>query len=281
MSAVYFCSAVKVLLIDISSHADKSNNWGPLISSPSSPSSSPHWWWWSWRALLQFGQWCMLLQVPEVFFSLIFGTGLIGDWLIRQTQGTDPQTQRELAPTFSCSCWWLMLSALGSASSPSTEEWVSHPEAEEEGSETPAVGRKAGVEDAFLRLKKAIFLSLFLLLELGLILFFTGEGTWVAKFPLVSKVKQVSPKLSLKEKSPPRYPKVLAMSITLALIGISFLWVLVAIVLLLGWGEKECLVSHRPHIAFTALWTWQKPASNWKILNQLGHVLLVLSTCIL
>ena len=51
---------------------------------------------------------------------------------------------------------------------------MSHPEAEEEGSETPAVGRKAGVEDAFLRLKKAIFLSLFLLLELGLILFFTG-----------------------------------------------------------------------------------------------------------
>ena len=101
---------------------------------------------------------------------------------------------------------------------------MSHPEAEEEGSETPAVGRKAGVEDPFLRLKKAIFLSLFLLLELGLILFFTGgEGTWVAKVPLVSKVKQVSPKLSLKEKSPPRYPKVLAMSITLALIGISFL----------------------------------------------------------
>ena len=100
---------------------------------------------------------------------------------------------------------------------------MSHPEAEEEGSETPAVGRKAGVEDAFLRLKKAIFRSLFLLLELGLILFFTGEGTWVAKFPLVSKVKQVSPKLSLKEKSPPRYPKVLAMSITLVLIGISFL----------------------------------------------------------
>ena len=101
---------------------------------------------------------------------------------------------------------------------------MSHPEAEEEGSEAPAAGRKAGVEDAFLRLKKAIFRSLFLLLELGLILFFTGgEGTWVAKFPLVSKVKQVSPKLSLKEKSPPRYTKVLAISITLVLIGISFL----------------------------------------------------------
>ena len=99
---------------------------------------------------------------------------------------------------------------------------MSHPEAEEEGSETPAVGRKTG-KDAFLRLKMAIFLSLFLLLELGLILFFTGEGTWVAKVPLVSKVKQVSPKLSLKEKSPPRYPKVLAISITLVLIGISFL----------------------------------------------------------
>ena len=170
MSAVYFCSAVKVLLFDIFSHAGKSNNWGPLISSPFSSSTSPHWWCWSWRALLQFGQWCMLLQVPEVFFSLIFGTGLIGDWLIRQTQGTDPQTQRELTPTHSSSCWWLMLSALGSASSPSVEEWMSHPEAEEEGSETPAVGRKAGVEEAFLRLKKAIFLSLFLLLELGLIL---------------------------------------------------------------------------------------------------------------
>ena len=102
---------------------------------------------------------------------------------------------------------------------------MSHPEAEEEGSRTPAEGREAGVDDAFLLFKKATFLFLFLILELGLILFFffTGRETWVAKFPLVSKVKQVSPKLSLKEKSPPRYPKVLAMSKTLVLIGISFL----------------------------------------------------------
>ena len=68
---------------------------------------------------------------------------------------------------------------------------MSHPEAEEEGSEAPAVGRKAGVEDAFLRLKKAIFLSLFLLLELGLILFFTGEGTWVTlSFTFLAKEQE-------------------------------------------------------------------------------------------
>ena len=91
-SMVYFWSAVKVKLFEISSQAGKSNNCGPLISSPSSSSTSPHWWCWSWRALLQFGQWCMLLQVPEAFFSLILGT--IGGWLIGQTQGTEPHTHR-------------------------------------------------------------------------------------------------------------------------------------------------------------------------------------------
>ena len=47
---------------------------------------------------------------------------------------------------------------------------MSRPEAEEEGSRTPAEGREAGV-DAYLRLKKASFLFLFLLVEQGLILF--------------------------------------------------------------------------------------------------------------
>ena len=91
-SMVYFWSAVKVKLFEISSQAGKSNNCGPLISSPSSSSTSPHWWCWSWRALLQFGQWCVLLQIPEAFFSLSLGT--IGGWLIGQTQGTEPHTQR-------------------------------------------------------------------------------------------------------------------------------------------------------------------------------------------
>ena len=53
---------------------------------------------------------------------------------------------------------------------------MSRPEAEEEGSRTPAEGRKAGV-DAYLRLKKASFLFLFLLVEQGLILF-------TVKYPL-------------------------------------------------------------------------------------------------
>ena len=102
--------------------------------------------WLSWRALLQFGQWCVLLQVPEAFFSLILATGLIGGWLIRQRQGTDPHTHR---PTLTLSlsgseCWWL-LSALCSASSPRVPEvWMSRPEAEEKGPRTPAEGRKAG-----------------------------------------------------------------------------------------------------------------------------------------
>ena len=46
--------------------------------------------------------------------------------------------------------------------------------------------------------------------------------TWIVLVSLVGKENLVSPKLSLKEKSPPRYAKVLAMSRTLVLIdGIS------------------------------------------------------------
>ena len=178
-SMVYFWSAVKVKLFEISSQAGKSNNCGPLISSPSSPSASPHWWCWSWRALLQFGQWCMLLQVPEAFFSLILGT--IGGWLIGQTQGTDPHTHR---PTLThslsgseqglscCSTLVWGFSSVGRV----TEGWWSKTLAASKVL-TPLEEGQEEVEFLFFKNSIRRFLSLFMVE--GFFLLLTGRGSGI------------------------------------------------------------------------------------------------------
>jgi hypothetical protein len=79
--------------------------------------------------------------------------------------------------------------------------------------------------------------------------------------PLVSKVKRCFQSWGW-QKSPPWHPRILAVSRTLVWIDdISWFPVLVAIAQLSGWGGRE--PSQLEHIAFTALWTWQKLASNW------------------
>ena len=169
------------------------------------------------------------------------------------------QNLTKLTPAFSCSCCWFLSLCVRLLHRDSRGVDILRPQ-RKKGPEMAEDGA-LGLGDAFFRLvwRKPLSESCFFVVNFG----FSSSSLVRGKGdldPLVSKVKRCFQSWGW-QKSPPWHPRILAVSRTLVWIDdISWFPVLVAIAQLLGWGGRE--PSQLEHIAFTALWTWQKPEPN-------------------